>query len=80
MRMEPAMFHELVERMTPRIEKLKTNYRSPLSPGLRLAVTLRYLATGDAYRSLMYYFRVPHNTIFGIVKEVCAALVDEYAS
>ena len=57
--MEPAMFHELVDRMTPRIEKQKTNYRSSLIPGLRLAVTLRYLATGDAYRSLMYSFSCP---------------------
>ena len=79
LRMEPAMFHELVDRMTPRIEKRKTNYRSPLIPGLRMAVTLRYLATGDAYRSLMYSFRVPHNTISVIVKQVCTALVDEYA-
>jgi hypothetical protein len=26
-RMEPAMFNEVVQRITPRIEKLKTNYR-----------------------------------------------------
>lgn len=79
LRMEPAMFHELVIRMTPRIEKQTIKYRSPLNPGLRLAVTLRYLATVDAYRSLKYSFRVPHTTMSGIVKEVCVALVDEYA-
>jgi hypothetical protein len=79
MRMEPVMFHELVDRLTPRIQKRKTNCRSPLSPGLRLAVTLRYLATGDAYRNLKYSFRVPHNTTSGIVKEVCAAIVEEFA-
>lgn len=79
LRMKPAMFHELVIQMITRMEKQKANYRSPLRPGLRLAVILPYLAIGDAYHSLKYSFRVSHNTMSGIVKEMCVALVDEYA-
>ncbi|MPC48338.1 hypothetical protein E2C01_042107 [Portunus trituberculatus] len=30
--------------------------------GCRLAITLRYLATGNSYKSLQYSFRVAHNT------------------
>ena len=79
MRMDPEMFHELLGRMTPRLTKIDTFCRKALSPGLKLSITLRYLASGDSYHSLMYGFRVPHNSISLIVKEVCNAIVDEYA-
>lgn len=54
-------------------------YRKALEPRLKLAVTLRYLATGDSYKTLMYGFRVPSNTISLIVREVCEAIIAEYA-
>lgn len=77
LRVEPNMFHELVARVGPRIQK-KTSGRAPLLPGLKIAVTLRFLATGNSYHSLAYTFRVAHNTISGFVPEVCEAIVDEY--
>jgi len=78
LRMEPEMFHEMVERLTDVLEKTKTNWRPNLGVGLKLALTIRYLASGDSYRSLAYSFRVPHNTISKVVREVCASIVDEY--
>ena len=78
MRMEPRMFHELLLRVTPRLTKQETNYRRPLDPGLKLAITLRYMASGNSYRSLSYSFRVPYNTISGTVKEVAEAILAEY--
>ncbi len=50
-----------------------------LEPGLMLAITLRHLPAGDNYHSLMYSFRVATNTISLIVREVCAAMIDEFA-
>ncbi len=61
--MDPDMVFELVERLTPRIEKQVTSYRKALQPGLKVAITLQHLATGDSYHSLMYNFQVAHNTI-----------------
>ena len=77
LRMEPGMFYELLMRITPRIKK-STRYRKPLEPGLKLAITLRYIATGSVYKSLQYSFRVAHNTISLFIPEVCQAIIDEY--
>jgi len=78
-RVEPAMFDELVERVGPRIWRQDTFYRKSLEPGLKMAITLRYLASGDSYHSLMYAFRVPHNTISLFIPKVCEAIQEEYS-
>lgn len=78
-RVEPGMFDEIVERLKDRIWKKDTAFRKAHSPGLKVAITLRYLASGDNYHSLMYAFRVPHNTISKLIREVCDAIVDEFA-
>jgi len=42
--MEPQAFHELLTRIAPRITKQDTNYRKALEPGLKVVITLRFLA------------------------------------
>ena len=74
---EPHDFHELLTRIAPRITKRDTNYRKSLEPGLKLAVTLRFLVTGNSYRTLPYVFRVAHNTIYVFIQQVCQAISDE---
>ncbi|XP_050697643.1 putative nuclease HARBI1 [Eriocheir sinensis] len=78
MRMPPAMFDEVVERLTPALEKKTTKWREPLEPGLKVALTLRHLASGAKYREMQYGWRVPHNTICIVVREVCEAIVEEF--
>ncbi len=78
-RMDPDMFFELVDRLSPRIEKQDTWYWKVLQPGLKVAITLQYLATGDSYHSLMYNFRVANNTISSIVRDICQTIIDKYA-
>ena len=78
LRMPPQMFDELLGRLGPRITKQHTSYRAPLEPGLKLALTLRHLASGNCYSSMQYGWRVPHNTQSLVVREVCQAIVDEY--
>ena len=79
MRMAPHMFDAILDKIGWRIKKKSTFMREPLPPGLKLALTLRYLATGDNYHSVMYSYRVSHNTISLIVREVCTAIRQEYA-
>ena len=74
----PQLYDELLLRLQPRLQRKCTRWRQPIGPGLRLALTLRFLATGDSYQSIAYDFLVPHNTISGIVTEVCDAIVEEY--
>ena len=78
-RIEPARCYELLQRIGDRITKQNTFYRKTLESGLKLAITLRYYATWDSYYSLMYSFRVVHNTISKIVLEVSSAIVAEFA-
>ena len=78
MRMAPEMFDELLDRLSPRITKKHTTFREPLSPGLKLALTLRHLASGNKYSSLKFGWRVPHNTQSLLVREVCQAIIQEY--
>ena len=49
-----------------------------MSPGVKLAVTLRHLATGDSYTTLQYAFRVASPTIIKFVPEVCDAITRAY--
>jgi hypothetical protein len=79
LRLEPAMFRELRARLEPRLLKQDTNWRTALDPGIKLAITLRFLATGDSYKSLMYAFRVAANTICNFIEPVCEAIIAEYA-
>ena len=62
LRMDPAMFHELLQRLTPRLTKQDTKWRPALQPGLKLAITLRFSASDATYHSLSFSFRVPHST------------------
>ena len=44
--MDRAAFNELVDRIRPWIEKSNTNFRNAIPIEERLAITLRFLATG----------------------------------
>ncbi len=72
----PAMFQEMVDSLTPLISKLDTNYCKALEPGLKLAITLCYIATGDSSKSLKYGFRVAYNSICVVIAEISSAIVD----
>ena len=78
MRIKPDLFQELVHRLTPRLKKMTTNMRSPLPVGLKLAVTLRFLATGDSFTSLQYSFRVSKSAISRFLPLVCQAIIDTF--
>ena len=52
LRVPPDMFDELLDTLGPLITKQNTPYRKALEPGLKLAMTMRHLASGDRYASM----------------------------
>ncbi|KAF9410745.1 hypothetical protein HW555_010262 [Spodoptera exigua] len=73
-RMSSSDFEYLLQKISPTIAKKDTDWRDAIPVKVRLAVTLRYLATGDSYRSLHYLFKISSQVISIIVPEVCLAL------
>lgn len=64
-RISPEQFNLFLEMIRPIVSKRDTNMRKAISVETKLAITLRYLSSGDSYRSLALLFRVPHNTTSG---------------
>ena len=53
--------------------------RKAVEPGHKLLVTLRYMSTGELYRtSLRWNHRLAHNTISIIIRDTCKAIYEEY--
>lgn len=75
-RMTSSDFETLLSLIGPRITKMDTTFRKAIPVNERLAVTLRFLATGDSYHSLMYMFKISKQVISAIVPEVCDALIN----
>jgi len=71
--MSPNQFDRLLATIENQITKLHVT-RKPLSAGLRLSVTLRYLASGDSMISLHYLYRIGKSTIPKIISETTAAI------
>ena len=46
-----------------------------ISPGERLTLTLRYLATGESHCSLSFQFRISRRTVSYIIQKVCRAII-----
>lgn len=78
-RMTKEQFSFLLGKVSPLIQKKEqpppiNAVRATIQPDERLAVTLRYLATGETYHSLEYSFRISRQTISSIVSETSRAL------
>ena len=72
------VFLEILDRIREGITRRDTHLRAAIEPGLKLAVVLRYIATGDSFRSLSYAFRVGVSTICTFLVPVCRAISDAY--
>ena len=68
MRMTPEFFEMIKTRLEPHLARQATN-RAPISVGEKLALTIRYLATGESCQ-----FRVGRSTISKFLPEVCRAI------
>ena len=74
-RMNYEQFIDVTEMIAPIVSKTDTVMRKAICPKQRLAWTLRFLATGESFRSLEYQFRVSRKFVSYIIDEVCKAIV-----
>ena len=72
--MDRKHFGILSDLVESRIRKCDTAMRESIKPDERLAVTLRYLATGESFKSLEFQFRISRTAISNIVVETCQAI------
>ncbi|XP_071056018.1 putative nuclease HARBI1 [Onthophagus taurus] len=75
LRMDLELFHDLLFKVKPFIEKQNTQMRDSISPQLRLSTTLRYLAGGATYEDLKFLTAIAPQTIGKIVIETCEAII-----
>ncbi|XP_049700170.2 uncharacterized protein LOC126055353 [Helicoverpa armigera] len=75
-RMSLNDFEYLLSQISTRISKQDTQLRKAIPAQIRLAITLRYLATGDDFESLHFLFKVSPQIISKIIPEVCHALCE----
>nr|CAI5842926.1 unnamed protein product [Callosobruchus analis] len=75
-RMSRNNFETLLEMVRPIIEKSNTRFKEAIPAEVRLAITLRFLATGDSVSSLMYHFGVSKQPISALVPAVLKAIIE----
>lgn len=73
--MSSSDFVSLLRKVEPLIAKRDTAWRKSIPAKVRLAVTLRFLATGDSYNNLHLLFQVSPQAVSVIVRDVCKALI-----
>jgi len=75
--MSPSDFEFLINLIGEKISKKNTAFRKAISDQESLALTFRFLASGDYYFSFQYLFKISKQTVSCIVPEVCEALVEK---
>ena len=69
-------FDHLLSLVKEQIEKKDTRFRKSIPAAARLAITLRYLASGETQQSLSYNYCVGRSTVSNIVSETCIAIYE----
>nr|CAH7759122.1 unnamed protein product [Callosobruchus chinensis] len=67
--MNEEQFNNLLEKVSPTLSDTNTLMRDAISATVKLGITLRYLATGDSFKSLEFLYRMPKSTISRFVSE-----------
>ncbi|XP_058833789.1 uncharacterized protein LOC131691426 [Topomyia yanbarensis] len=79
LRINADNYEELLKLVSSRTSIMDTSFRKSISATQRLAVTLRFLATGESFRSLAFLFRIPQCTISSVVSECLDAIYNVLA-
>ena len=67
-------FDHLHTLVREQIEKKDTVFRKSFSAASRLAITIRYLTSGETQQSLSYRYRIGRSTVSTVIAETCKAI------
>lgn len=70
-KMSSKQFYELLHMLQPEIESINTQFRQPVSGEEKLSVTLRFLVTGDSFRSISDGYKLGQSTVRNAIYQVC---------
>lgn len=76
LRMSSSNFEYLYNLVLPAIQKKDTTFRKAISAQDKLALTLRFLATGDSFTSLQFLFKISKQAISKFIPAVCQAITN----
>ncbi|XP_069683589.1 uncharacterized protein [Periplaneta americana] len=68
-------FETLLARIQNDIKKVDTCFREAITPREKLAVCLRFLGTGDSFRTIASSYCLGRSTTHCIIKEVCSVII-----
>ncbi|XP_046688147.1 uncharacterized protein LOC124373872 [Homalodisca vitripennis] len=74
-RMSLITFHKLLSKVEAHLHKEDTFWRQAITPKHRLAVCLRFLATGDSFKTISFSYRLGRSTVAAIVHDTCRTIV-----
>ena len=77
-RVDKSQFNRLVDKLSIRLAKEDTQFRESIKPDEMCCLTLRYLASGETFRSLAFQFRLGRTTVSRIIDEVVTAIKEEF--
>ena len=77
LRMTPDKFNELIKLIETDIQKQNAHLHDAIPAKIKLAATLRFLATGSNYADLQHLFRVHKSTLSQFTPKVCEALYEK---
>ncbi|XP_054744317.1 uncharacterized protein LOC129248716 [Anastrepha obliqua] len=80
LRVSKSQFDYLLSLIANEIQRSDSTMRAAIPAAEKLALTLRFLSTGESYVSLDYQIRVSKSSISIIVPEVCSALYNKLKS
>ncbi|KAL2093117.1 hypothetical protein ACEWY4_010429 [Coilia grayii] len=72
--MSAEQMDSVLSLIGPDLTRQMTNYREAIEPKQRLAVTLRFLATGESFVSLAFQYRLGVSTVCDAVHLTCHAI------
>jgi hypothetical protein len=75
-RVSKRNFYTTLGIVEPMVTKQNTPFRESVPAEMKLAITLRYLASGDSFMSLMYLFKVSKQFISSTLPEVLKAIIE----